>query len=81
MKRAEEGGCGVGWSNRASEGSKGVSECRIEQGGQGNIKGGTLRRTLLKILVLQMKNSELVYQLYNFFIVMRRNVLFDRWMA
>ena len=45
---------------------------------QGNVKGGTLSRALLKILVLQMKNSELVYKLY---IVMRRNILFDRWMA
>ena len=41
-------------------------------------KGGTLRRTLLKMSVLQMKNSELVYKLC---IVMRHNALFDRWMA
>ena len=49
-----------------------------EIGREGNFKGGTLRRTLLETLVLQMKNSE---QVYKFCIVMRRNVLFDRWMT
>ena len=58
----------------ATERGRGVRE----QGRQGNFKGGTLRRTLLKILVLQMKNSELVY--INS-VVMRCNVLFDRWMT
>ena len=60
----------------------------------GNIKGGILRRTLsiqytahktthnaalaLETLVFKIKNGERVYKLC---IVMRRNVLFDRWMA
>ena len=61
-----------------SEGEEqGRSEGRREQGRQENFKGCTLR-VLLKMSVLQMKNSEMVYKLC---IVMRRNVLFDRWMA
>ena len=70
---------GAGGRKQPSEGEEqGRSEGRREQGRQGNVKGGILKRTLLKILVLQMKNSELVYKLN---IVMRRNVLFDRWVA
>ena len=49
-----------------------------ERGREGNVKGGTLRRTLLETLVLHMKNSERVYKLC---IVMRRNVLFNRWLT
>ena len=66
-----------------------------EQGRDGNVKGGTLRSTLVRIhytvhkttliaaivcetLVLQDVNSERVYKLC---IVMRRHVLFDRWMT
>ena len=65
---------GKGGSIRARVRSKGGVR---EEGskGAGNFKGGTLRRTILRIFVLQMKNSELVYKLC---IVMRRNVLVDR---
>ena len=64
-------------------------------GREGNFKGGALRRTLASIqytahktthnaaldiatLVLQIQNCKRVYKLC---IVMRRNVLFDRWMT
>ena len=81
-ERREEASGGLSeWEGREHpiEGDEqGRSEGRREQGRQGNFKGGTLRRTFLRILVLQMKNSELVYKLC---IVMRRNVLVDRWMA
>ena len=64
-----------------------------EIGQEGNFKGGTLRRTLATIiqhtvhktthnatiaaLFLQIQNCKRVFKLC---IVMRRSVLFDRWM-
>ena len=67
-----------------------------EMGTEGNFKGGTLRRTLASIqcttlkpthdaalaiatLVLQIQNY--CKRVYKHCIVMRRNVLFDRWMT
>ena len=54
----------MGGSNRASERSKGGVRVEENKGGRETSRGGTLRRTLLDILVLQMKNSELVYNLF-----------------
>ena len=68
-----------GLSERRKEGAgrEGATE-RIEEQGRSEeaSKGG--RDTSEEDLVLQVKNSELVYKLC---IVMRRNVLFDRSMA
>ena len=66
-----------GLSERRKEGAgrEGATERIEEQGGVWEAsKGG--RDTSEEDLVLQVKNSELVYKL-----VMRRNVLFDRSMA
>ena len=82
MKRAEKGGIKKGGINRANERSNVVSKGGVREEGrggrEGNFKGGTQRRTILEILVLQMIKNEQVYKLC---IVMRRNVLFDRWLT
>ena len=86
-KSATERGRGA-WEKRGRKGDR-------EIGREGNFKRGTLRGTLASIqytahktthnaalviatLVLRIQNCKRVYKLC---IVMRRNVLFDRWMT
>ena len=62
-RREEASGGRREWEGREqpSKGEEqGRSEGRREQWRKGNLKGGTLRRTLLETLALQMKNSEQV---------------------
>ena len=62
-------------------------------GREGNFKGGNMRRTLastqntthnatlaIATLVLEPTNKNYCKRVYKLCIVMRRNVLFDRWM-
>ena len=83
--RAEEGG-----SNGAKE-ENGRSMGGREIGREGNFKGGTLRRTQgsIQYTAVSAPNNTnvalaiatLVLRVYKLCIVMRRNVLFDRWMT